>query len=136
MLWYCGPHYLPKHLLARAMRRPESTNSGQGLPTGERRFEQLKLTKDDFLELYSVDGPLGQGAFGAVMRGTDKRSGDGIAIKMIDKEQAAGAADEEIRVWRLVRHPACVCLLGVYDLSQYMALCCELCEGGEPGPRA
>ena len=25
---------------------------------------------------------------------------------------------------------ACVCLLGVYDLSQYMALVAELCEGG------
>ena len=104
--------------------------SDHGLPTGERRFEQLKLTKDGFLELYSVDGPLGEGAFGAVMRGTDKRSGEGVAIKMIDKAQAAGAADEEIRVWRLVRHPACVCLLGVYDLTQYMALCCELCAGG------
>ena len=96
----------------------------------DRPFEQLKLTKDGFLELYSVDGPLGEGAFGAVMRGTDKRSGEGIAIKMIDKAQAAGAADEEIRVWRLVRHPACVCLLGVYDLTLYMALCCELCAGG------
>ena len=119
-----------KHDMAR---RDAATSAGQGLPrrfSGERRFEQLKLSKDGFLELYSVDGPLGQGAFGAVMRGTDKRSGDSIAIKMIDQAQAAGAADEEIRVWRLVRHPACVCLLGVYDLSQYMALCCELCEGG------
>mgnify|MGYP004298321219 CR=1 len=36
--------------------------------------EQQKLSKDEFLELYSVDGPLGQGAFGAVMRGTDRHT--------------------------------------------------------------
>ena len=48
-----------------------------------RPFEQLKLTKDGFLELYSVDGPLGEGAFGAVMRGTDKRSGEGIHVVRI-----------------------------------------------------
>ena len=76
---------------------------------GTKAVQGRKLSRDEFLELYSVDGPLGQGAFGAVMRGTDRRTLTGIAIKMVDKAQAAGAADEEIRVWRLVRHPACQC---------------------------
>ena len=63
---------------------------------------------------------------------------------MIDKAQAAGAADEEIRVWRLVRHPACVCLLGVYDLSQarpcnsaplHLCTLCTLCTLSVPAAR-
>ena len=88
-----------------------------------------ELSKGAFLELYSVDKPLGQGAFGAVMKGTTLSTGEAVAMKMIDKQQA-DKVNEEIRIWAKIRHHACVRLLAVYDLSAYMALVTEFCEGG------
>ena len=91
-----------------------------------------ELSKDAFLELYSVDKPLGQGAFGAVMKGTTLSTSEAVAMKMIDKQQA-DKVNEEIRIWAKIRHPACVRLLAVYDLSAYMALVTEFCAGDGQG---
>ena len=98
---------------------PQPTFNAQGV---------ISCTKERFLELYSVDKALGQGAFGAVMKGTKLGTLEAVAIKMIDKQQAADKVDEEVRVWRLISHPCCVALLEVYDLSAYMALVTEFCE--------
>ena len=100
---------------------PQPTSNAQGV---------ISCTKERFLELYSVDKALGQGAFGAVMKGTKLGTLEAVAIKMIDKQQAADKVDEEVRVWRLISHPCCVALLEVYDLSAYMALVTEFCAGG------
>ncbi|XP_010942100.1 CBL-interacting serine/threonine-protein kinase 5 [Elaeis guineensis] len=86
---------------------------------------------------YEMGRLLGQGTFAKVYHGRDLRSGEGVAIKVINKDQVrreAGMTDQiqrEISVMRLVRHPHVVELKEVMATKTRIFFVMEYVRGGE-----
>ena len=96
------------------------------------------MADDAFQEMFEFLGALGEGAFSAVVKARQTADGMLVALKMTKKEGMAllegpsgnsWAADEEARIWRQIRHPNVVALLGVYNLPDFVVLSTELCSG-------
>ncbi|CAL9110860.1 unnamed protein product [Musa textilis] len=86
---------------------------------------------------YEMGRVLGKGTFGKVYYGRELRSGESVAIKVIDKEQIrrqAGMMEQiqrEIAVMRLVRHPNVVELREVMATRSRIFFVMEYVRGGE-----
>ena len=96
-------------------------------------------TDEAFFEKFEYLGALGEGGFSAIAKA--KRTADGVlvALKMTEKKSRVvidgpngdvWAADQEARIWRMIRHPNVVALLSVHNLPDYVVLSTELCTGG------
>ena len=89
------------------------------------------IDRDAFCELFAVGKPLGEGGFGAVLRGVRLATGEAVALKMVDLNRGGTELiEEEVRCWGMIKHPNCVYLIDVYTISPYVALVMEICEGG------
>ncbi|GIL62570.1 hypothetical protein Vafri_16770 [Volvox africanus] len=91
-------------------------------------------TVQDFLERYEVGETVGVGGFAVVKKGRDKKTGDPVAIKVVDKSRyAAGdnSLEREIQVLLKVDHPNCIKLYDVYITPRKVYLVTELVTGGE-----
>ncbi|KAF5829297.1 kinase-like domain-containing protein [Dunaliella salina] len=91
-------------------------------------------TVQDFLEVYEVGETVGVGGFAVVKKGRDKRTGDPVAIKVVDKSRySAGdnSLEREIQVLLQVDHPNCIKLENVYITPRKVYLVTELVTGGE-----
>jgi hypothetical protein len=77
---------------------------------------------EEILERYELHERIGQGAFSVVVRATDRRSGDSVAIKVVSAAQSPpNAIDREIRNMRRVpSHPA---ILKLYDAFRTPKVC-------------
>ncbi|KAG1326578.1 CBL-interacting serine/threonine-protein kinase 5 [Cocos nucifera] len=86
---------------------------------------------------YEMGRLLGQGTFAKVYHGRDLRSGESVAMKVINKDQIrreAGMMDQiqrEISVMRLVRHPHVVELKEVMATKTRIFFVMEYVRGGE-----
>ncbi|KAF9621893.1 hypothetical protein IFM89_028481 [Coptis chinensis] len=88
------------------------------------------------LERYELGRLLGQGTFAKVYRGRNIKTGQSVAIKMIDKEKVLriGLIEQikrEISVMRLVRHPNVVELFEVMASKTKIYFAMEYVKGGE-----
>lgn len=88
------------------------------------------------MERYELGRLLGQGTFAKVYFARSLRTGQSVAIKMIDKEKIlrVGLVDQikrEISVMRLVRHPYIVQLYEVMATKTKIYFVMECCKGGE-----
>lgn len=88
------------------------------------------------MERYELGRLLGQGTFAKVYFARSLRTGQGVAIKMIDKEKVlrVGLIDQikrEISVMRLVRHPYIVQLYEVMATKTKIYFVMECAKGGE-----
>ncbi|KAL3530961.1 hypothetical protein ACH5RR_010283 [Cinchona calisaya] len=88
------------------------------------------------MERYELGRLLGQGTFAKVYYGRSIITGQGVAIKMIDKEKIlrVGLIDQikrEITVMRLVRHPNIVQLYEVMATKTKIYFIMEYAKGGE-----
>lgn len=86
---------------------------------------------EDFYEIEKHK--LGEGGFGAVRKGRDKRTGRFYAIKTIRKKgvQEPEKLKEEIDIMRLLDHPNIVRFQESFEDHRLLQLVLELCEGGE-----
>jgi len=87
-------------------------------------------------ELYDIKDELGKGAFSVVKLALNKKTGEKVAVKVIDKTQASAESDEkrlktEVAILKQVKHPNIVCLKDLYETPQNLYLIMELVTGGE-----
>ncbi|XP_038893616.1 CBL-interacting protein kinase 5 [Benincasa hispida] len=88
------------------------------------------------MQRYELGRMLGQGTFAKVYHARNLRSGQSVAIKIIDKEKVlrVGLIDQikrEISVMRLVRHPNVVQLYEVMASKTKIYFAMEYVKGGE-----
>ncbi|KAG1663798.1 hypothetical protein FOA52_004356 [Chlamydomonas sp. UWO 241] len=85
---------------------------------------------------YAIDysSKLGSGLFAVVLRATDRKSGQSVAIKAIKPERFREHQSlilSEVSAWSAVgTHPRIVHLLGSFQSASRMYFACELCPGG------
>jgi len=85
---------------------------------------------------YDLKEEIGKGAFSVVHKAISKRTGEIVAVKIIDKKEASSQQDEkrlhtEVNILTRVNHPNIVCLKDMYETSEKMFLVMELVTGGE-----
>jgi len=84
-------------------------------------------------DFFRFETKLGEGGFGTVRKGQDKRTDREVAVKCVRKK--GGKEDqrlhEEIEIMRLLDHPHIVRLVESFEDHKYTHLVLELCEGGE-----
>jgi len=88
------------------------------------------------LEQYELKDELGKGAFSVVKLAINKKTGEKVAVKIIDKTQASSDSDEkrlktEVEILKKVKHSNIVCLKDLFDTPQNLYLIMELVTGGE-----
>lgn len=72
-----------------------------------------------------------RGAFSIVKLAINKKTGEKVAVKIIDKTQASAEADEkrlktEVAILKQVKHPNIVCLKDLFETPQTLYLVMEL----------
>ncbi|XP_059479721.1 serine/threonine-protein kinase PLK4 [Neocloeon triangulifer] len=85
---------------------------------------------------YEVLNLLGKGGFASVYRARCKKTGQDVAVKMIDKKlmKAAGMVDrvrQEVKIHSRLKHPSVLELFTFFEDENYVYLVLELCLGGE-----
>eukprot|EP00160_Parvularia_atlantis_P015635 Unigene4564_Nuclearia_a/m.13934 Unigene4564_Nuclearia_a/g.13934 ORF Unigene4564_Nuclearia_a/g.13934 Unigene4564_Nuclearia_a/m.13934 type:complete len:612 (+) Unigene4564_Nuclearia_a:70-1905(+) len=97
--------------------------------------QQGEYTLDDF-EI--TDKELGRGQFGIVKVAKNKRNGQQLAVKIIDKKRFWGRKPEstrhlkrEISILSQLRHPQVIRLFAVFDERETLLMYMELVQGGD-----
>mmetsp|Transcript_22900 Transcript_22900/g.53437 ORF Transcript_22900/g.53437 Transcript_22900/m.53437 type:complete len:342 (+) Transcript_22900:28-1053(+) len=84
---------------------------------------------------YDTHESLGSGAFAVVKRGVHKKTGENVAIKIIDKKaigaDMAESLQTEIEILQKVSHPNIIGLKEIFDSSKKLHLVMEMVSGGE-----
>lgn len=88
------------------------------------------------MERYELGRLLGQGTFAKVYYGRNTRTGQGVAIKVIDKEKVLRVGlmtqiKREISIMRLVKHPNVLQLYEVMATKTKIYFALEYAKGGE-----
>eukprot|EP01119_Soliformovum_irregulare_P004503 TRINITY_DN1552_c0_g2_i1.p1 TRINITY_DN1552_c0_g2~~TRINITY_DN1552_c0_g2_i1.p1 ORF type:complete len:343 (-),score=101.91 TRINITY_DN1552_c0_g2_i1:243-1271(-) len=85
--------------------------------------------------VYKVGEEIGRGAFSVVKKASNKKTGEEVAIKIIDKKlvdkQDLVLLSREIDIMKKVDHSNVLKLKGVYEKEDEIALAMELVVGGE-----
>mmetsp|Transcript_47947 Transcript_47947/g.137686 ORF Transcript_47947/g.137686 Transcript_47947/m.137686 type:complete len:632 (+) Transcript_47947:199-2094(+) len=86
---------------------------------------------EDCFEVLST--VIGEGGFGAVRIGKDKRTGKKCAVKSIRKSASdeTKRLKEEIEIMRILDHPNIIRFIESFEDARCIYICLELCEGGE-----
>ena len=88
-----------------------------------------------FFEKYSLGGEVGRGAFSIVKVGTNKKTGEKVAVKLIEKKNVAPEykknLDAETEILQKVRHENIIKLIELFDTEEFLILVMELVTGGE-----
>jgi len=84
---------------------------------------------------YDIGEEIGRGAFSVVKRAKQKRTGNGYAIKFIEKKYVDKTdlvlLGREIDIMKKVNHPNVLKLQEVYETDETISLVMELVDGGE-----
>ncbi|KAF1355058.1 kinase-like domain-containing protein [Delphinella strobiligena] len=86
--------------------------------------------------LYTKQGCIGGGSFGKVYKGVDKRTGQSVAIKVIDVENAEDEVDDiiqEISILSGLNSPYVTKYYGSYLKGSDLWIIMEYCSGGSCG---
>ena len=88
-----------------------------------------------FSDLYEMKEVIGKGKFGVVNLGIHKKTGQQVAIKILNKENIKTAEDKElvqieIGILKLCHHPNIVRLLDHLENTDYIYIVTEYIEGG------
>ncbi|XP_041976222.1 serine/threonine-protein kinase MARK2 isoform X6 [Aricia agestis] len=111
-----------------------STNIMDGIEnTGDVRLHDHRLR---LKQRFDIVRKLGQGTYGKVQLGINKKTGQEVAIKTIKKCKIETEADlvrirREVQIMSSVRHPNIVHIYEVFENSEKMILVMEYCSGGE-----
>lgn len=86
-------------------------------------------------DAYELGKELGRGGFSVVRAGKDKRNGEQVAIKFIEKkfvdQEELKLLEREIDIMKKVQHRNVLRLFEIYDTEQHLSLVMELVNGGE-----
>jgi len=83
---------------------------------------------------YTFDpgAPLGEGSFGKVFGGTDKKSRARVAIKMVCRQGTQSEIfKRECEVAKQLDHPSIIRIYDIFSDARHWYIAQELCEGGE-----
>ncbi|KAM3141666.1 hypothetical protein pb186bvf_006271 [Paramecium bursaria] len=85
---------------------------------------------------YVIGKTLGTGTFGKVKMGIHQKSGEKVAIKILEKAKITETADvervqREIHILKLVRHPHIIQLYEIIETPKHIFLVTEMVSGGE-----
>jgi len=95
------------------------------------------MASADVNDFYLIDqtekGVLGRGHFAVVRRAVDKKTGEMVAVKHIDKSMVERdeTLEREIQILSVTDHPRIVKLRGIFDSPDTMYIVMDLMEGGE-----
>lgn len=101
--------------------------------TGDVRMHDHRLR---LKQRFDIVRKLGQGTYGKVQLGINKKTGQEVAIKTIKKCKIESEADlirirREVQIMSSVRHPNIVHIYEVFENTEKMILVMEYCSGGE-----
>jgi len=87
-------------------------------------------------DTYDIKGELGKGAFSVVKLAIHKKTGDKVAVKIIDNTQCSAESDTkrlktEVDILKTVKHTNIVGLRDLFENPQNLYLVMELVTGGE-----
>jgi len=87
-------------------------------------------------DTYDIKDELGKGAFSIVKLAINKKTGEKVAVKIIDKTQCSAESDAkrlktEVEILKTVKHPHIVGLRDLFENPQNLYLVMELVTGGE-----
>ncbi|XP_041359491.1 serine/threonine-protein kinase PLK4-like isoform X2 [Gigantopelta aegis] len=90
----------------------------------------------EVIEDYQVLNLLGKGGFACVYRARSNKTGQEVAIKMIDKKLMKAAnmvarVRKEVEIHSRLKHPAVLELYNYFEDSNYVYLVLEMCHNGE-----
>lgn len=108
---------------------------------GQGQSEELQL--QSLTEKYSLGKTkLGEGAYGTVWKGTDRQTGNIVAVKQMSKAKLRRGGHKlrdnmgrEVVMMRACQHENIAQLLGVFQEEKHVYLVMECCEGGDLGER-
>jgi 5'-AMP-activated protein kinase catalytic alpha subunit len=85
---------------------------------------------------YAIGKTIGQGTFGKVKAGIHDKTGEKVAIKILEKNKIREVADvervaREIHILKLIRHPNLIQLYEIIETSTRLYLIMEFASGGE-----
>jgi len=84
---------------------------------------------------YEIGKELGRGGFSVVKEGTDRETGEKIAIKFIEKkfvdQEELKLLGREIDIMKKVQHRNVLRLIEIYETDSHLSLVMELVNGGE-----
>eukprot|EP00743_Colponemidia_sp_Colp-15_P006575 GILK01007084.1.p1 GENE.GILK01007084.1~~GILK01007084.1.p1 ORF type:complete len:814 (-),score=186.20 GILK01007084.1:185-2626(-) len=118
---------------ATAQRIREKERLKRQILTAQRRLSAPPASTTDF---YTFGKLLGKGAFGKVNQGTQKLTGETVAIKMIDKSairdgMAKRRIMQEVTILKRLVHPNLIRLYEVIESSKHIILVMEYAGGGD-----
>jgi serine/threonine protein kinase len=90
------------------------------------------LTKDHVENYYTLKQELGQGNFSVVRLGTNKKTGEDVAIKIIEKKkvgQKKEMLETEVEILKRVKHPYVIEMKEMFETSTHIYLVMELYLG-------
>jgi len=90
----------------------------------------------NFAAVYELKEEIGKGAFSVVHLAISKKTGEKVAVKIIDKKDANAEQDEkrlqtEVEILKRVKHENIVGLKDMYEDSDKLHLVMQLVTGGE-----
>jgi len=85
---------------------------------------------------YDIKGEIGKGAFSIVYSAQNKKTGEKVAVKVIDKKSASTPQDQqrlktEVEILKKIKHANVVCLKDMFETPEKLYLIMELVTGGE-----
>lgn len=92
------------------------------------------LGHEDIKDYYTITSNIGKGAFGMVKKGVSIRTGDTVAIKIIDKLKNRNIIEQikkEVSIMKLCHHPNIVKLYDVFETLSNISIVMEYIPGGD-----
>mmetsp|Transcript_37156 Transcript_37156/g.58503 ORF Transcript_37156/g.58503 Transcript_37156/m.58503 type:complete len:743 (-) Transcript_37156:1309-3537(-) len=92
------------------------------------------FSEDEIQLYYDIGDKIGAGFFATVFKAQEKKTGQEVAIKCIDKAKVGekvAMLQEEVNILSKVKHPNCVQMLEIFESEKHVHLVMELVTGGE-----
>jgi len=92
------------------------------------------LSKENVEKYYDLKKEVGTGNFSVVRMAVNKKTGEEVAVKIIDKKRVGQKKDmlqTEVDILQTVRHPHIVELKELFETSTHIFLVMEIVMGGE-----